>query len=100
MPLDFKAGAIEGGADLAKAGAAEAPKTILQTVKLLRGKLGNALASGELKGTVADYIKLIQLEKELGDAEPRHIKVSWVQTEKEEAEFKARYGQDHDPKAG
>jgi len=56
----------------------------------LRGKLGAALTSGELKGTLADYIKLIQLEKELGDDEPRRIEVSWVHSEEERAALEAR----------
>jgi hypothetical protein len=99
MSAEITFNAKEGGADLAKAGAAEAPKTILQTVKLLRGKLGNALATGELKGTLADYIKLIQLEKELGDEQPREIKVGWVQSEEEAAAFRARYEKNDGPQA-
>ena len=54
-------------------GATEAPRSIAETVTLLREKLGDALVKGELKGTLADYIKLIQLEKEVTEDEIREI---------------------------
>jgi hypothetical protein len=77
MPGRYKPPAIEVEADHANAGSAESPKSIAETVKLLREKLGDSLAKGELKGTLADYIKLIQLEKEITEDEPRDIVVRW-----------------------
>jgi hypothetical protein len=37
-----------------------------------------------VKATLGDYIRLVQLRRELGDDEPREIKVTWV--DKVEAE--------------
>jgi hypothetical protein len=43
-----------------------------------------------VKATLTDYIRLLQLRRELGDEEPREIKVTWVdsgsETEKSESE--------------
>ena len=36
------------------------------------------LQDNDLKLTLADYLKLIQMEKEIDDGEPREIKVTWV----------------------
>lgn len=37
-----------------------------------------------VKATLGDYIRLVQLRRELGDDEPEEIKVTWVdRTEKE-----------------
>jgi hypothetical protein len=77
MPGRYKPRAIEVEADVANAGSAESPKSIAETVRLLREKLGDSLAKGELKGTLADYIKLIQLEKEVTEDEPRDVVVTW-----------------------
>jgi len=33
------------------------------------------------KASLADYIRLVQLRKELSDDEPREIKVTWVDNE-------------------
>ncbi|HXP87571.1 MAG TPA: hypothetical protein VN841_22755 [Bryobacteraceae bacterium] len=79
MPVRHKPPANEVEADIANAGSAESPKSIGETVRLLREKLGDSLAKGELKGTLADYIKLIQLEKEITEDEPREIVVSWTE---------------------
>jgi hypothetical protein len=38
------------------------------------------------KGTLGDYIKLIQLEKDLADDEPAEIKVTWVDPEWKESD--------------
>ena len=44
------------------------------------------LASDEVKPTVGDLIRLLQLEQELNDEEPKEIRVSWVEpSEKEHA---------------
>jgi hypothetical protein len=36
------------------------------------------LKGSDLKLTLADYLKLIQMEKEIDDGKPREIKVTWV----------------------
>ena len=41
------------------------------------------LASDELKPTVGDFIRLVQLDKELTEEQPREIKVSWVEPEEQ-----------------
>lgn len=45
------------------------------------------LGEGDVKATVADYIRLVQLQKELADEAPGEITVTWVDPERsEEAE--------------
>ena len=39
------------------------------------------LEAGDVKATVADYIRLVQLQKELEEDEPTEIKVTWVDPE-------------------
>ena len=39
------------------------------------------LGEGDVKATVSDYIRLVQLQKELEEAEPRDIEVRWVDPE-------------------
>lgn len=42
------------------------------------------LKSDQLKPSVGDFIRLLQLEKELEEERPREIKVSWVEPREEE----------------
>jgi hypothetical protein len=42
-------------------------------------KLEATFKKKPLKGTLADYIRLVQLRQELGDEEPREIRVTWVE---------------------
>lgn len=37
------------------------------------------LEKKELKGTLGDFIRLLQLEKELEDEQPKEIEVRWVE---------------------
>jgi len=37
------------------------------------------LTEKEVKATLGDYIKLVQLQKEMDDEQPREIKVTWVE---------------------
>lgn len=39
------------------------------------------LSEQGVKVTLADYIRLVQLQKELADDEPREIRVTWVDQE-------------------
>jgi hypothetical protein len=47
-------------------------------------KFEQKLESDEFKPTVGDFIRLLQLEKELEDEQPKEIKVSWVEPEEKE----------------
>ena len=42
------------------------------------------LDSNELKATIGDFIRLLQIEKELEVEEPRDIKVTWVESNQAE----------------
>lgn len=42
------------------------------------------LQQEEVKGTVADYLRLIQVMKEMGDERPREIEITWVNSLREE----------------
>jgi hypothetical protein len=48
-------------------------------VKKVLENIGQKLESNELKPTVGDFIRLLQLEKELDEESPKEIKVSWVE---------------------
>ena len=50
-------------------------------VEELIEKVERNLAKNDVKATVADYIRLVQLKKELEEDEPRDIEVKWVETE-------------------
>jgi len=39
-----------------------------------------------LKATLGDYIRLVQLQKDLDDEPPNEMKVTWVDAEKKQAE--------------
>ncbi len=44
------------------------------------------LESNEVKATIGDFIRLLQLEKELEKDRPRDIRVTWVEPAPEELE--------------
>ena len=44
-------------------------------------KMEANLKATDFKASLADYLKLVQIEKEVGDDEPKEIKVTWVQPE-------------------
>jgi hypothetical protein len=53
-----------------------------RVVGTLLKKLEQKLSDDELRATLGDYIRLVQLRKELeDDDEPREIKVTWVEPE-------------------
>ena len=57
---------------------AEIVRDLLKSVEV---KLGGP----EVKVTLADYIRLVQLKKELDEDEPREIRVTWVEPEEKES---------------
>jgi hypothetical protein len=57
-----------------------------EVVKKLLEKVEQKLTGEDVKATLGDYIKLIQLQKELEDEQTREIKVTWVEPEAAESE--------------
>jgi hypothetical protein len=53
-------------------------------VGTLLKKVERKLSGGEVKASLGDYIKLVQLQKELEEDETREIKVTWVEPGSEE----------------
>jgi urease gamma subunit len=45
-------------------------------------KMEERLTSEDVKPSVADYLKLLQMAKEFGDDTPKEITVTWVEPEK------------------
>lgn len=55
-------------------------------VKKLLKQVERKLSENEVKVTLGDYIRLVQLEKELEEDEPREIKVTWVNPEENDSD--------------
>lgn len=55
-------------------------------VREIRKRVENRLTKEDVKATLGDYIRLVQLEKELDEDEPREIKVTWIEPVKTESE--------------
>jgi hypothetical protein len=54
-------------------------KTRAEVVKELLGTVEAKMAAGELKATLGDYIRLLQMEKEMGLATKTELKVTWIE---------------------
>jgi hypothetical protein len=52
-----------------------------KVVKKLLEKVEQKLSEEEVKASLADYIRLVQFQKELEEEQPREIKVTWVEPE-------------------
>jgi len=50
-----------------------------QVVKNMLTQMEAKIGSDQMKATMGDYIRLVQLHKELDDEAPREIKVTWVE---------------------
>jgi hypothetical protein len=62
--------------------------TRAQMVERILKRLETAFATEKaMKATLGDYIRLVQLRKELEDDEPREIKVTWVEPEETKSEL-------------
>ena len=57
-----------------------------EIIEQILEKVEQRLAEGDGKATVGDYIRLVQLQKELEEEEPGEITVRWVELEKTERE--------------
>ena len=71
----------DAGDEKKKSGQAEVVRQLLAGVE-------EKLKGPELKVTLADYIRLVQLQKELEQEEPREIRVRWVDRESESSSEK------------
>jgi len=57
-----------------------------QAVKSMLTKIETKMKGDQMKATLGDYIRLVQLHKELDDESPKEIRVTWVEpAEKESA---------------
>jgi hypothetical protein len=70
-------------ADPTKEEVAKAHATVV--TKLLKN-MELKLSGKDAKASLGDYIRLVQLQKELDDDAPREIRVTWVETGTETAE--------------
>jgi hypothetical protein len=55
-------------------------------VQKILERMEDKLSHADVKATLTDYIRLVQLEKELKEEEPREIKVTWIEPAKTESE--------------
>jgi hypothetical protein len=60
-------------------------KTQAEIIATIRKKVEIKLRK-DAKATLGDYIRLLQLQKDLEDADLREIKVTWVEPAKTESE--------------
>jgi hypothetical protein len=81
MPEARKGEAASGAAGKTKKGVRRKSKKriVSEAIAKIEGKL----SSGEVKATVGDFIRLLQLEKELEEEQPREVKVAWVEPSRE-----------------
>ena len=55
-------------------------------MKRILSEVEKKIDAGEVKASLGDYIRLVQLHKELDEEQqPREIKVTWVEPETESA---------------
>jgi len=54
-------------------------KARAKAVKKILLKVEKKMSAGDLKATLGDYIKLIQLSKEMGEEPKTEIKVIWIE---------------------
>ena len=59
-------------------------KTQAAVVKKLLKNVEKKLGGEDVKATLGDYIRLVQLQQELEEEEPKDIKVTWVDPKPEE----------------
>src|SRR6266404_877362 len=57
------------------------PQSQAVVVKKLLENLEKKLSGDQVKASMGDYIRLVQLQKELDEESPREMKVTWVEPE-------------------
>jgi hypothetical protein len=50
-----------------------------QAVRTMLTKIETKMKGDKMKATLGDYIRLVQLHKELDDESPKEIRVTWVE---------------------
>ena len=50
-----------------------------QAVKHMLTEIETKMKGNQMKATLGDYIRLVQLHKELDDESPKEIRVTWVE---------------------
>ncbi len=50
-----------------------------QAVRSMLNKIETKMKGNQMKATLGDYIRLVQLHKELDDESPKEIRVTWVE---------------------
>lgn len=50
-----------------------------KAVKSMLTKIEKKMSGDQMKATLGDYIRLVQLHKELDDESPKEIRVTWVE---------------------
>jgi hypothetical protein len=50
-----------------------------QAVKCMLTRIETKMKGDKMKATLGDYIRLVQLHKELDDESPKEIRVTWVE---------------------
>lgn len=59
-------------------------RSVKKAIELFEQKL----AQGEVKPTVGEYVRLLELQKEISADEPREIRVTWVEPDETESSTK------------
>jgi hypothetical protein len=65
-------------------GAGERHRDNVALIRKAIQNIENKLETNEVKATIGDFIRLLQMEKELEIEEPRDIKVTWVDSNETE----------------
>lgn len=60
------------------------PDKVATVRKLLKKIEAKLLTSQDVKATLGDFIRLLQLQQELEGEQPRDIQVTWVSTSEED----------------
>lgn len=55
-----------------------APRSKVSGIQALLNKFEGGIANAELKISVTEYIRLVQLESEMEPDEPRKVEVTWI----------------------
>jgi hypothetical protein len=56
----------------------ETAQQIRDAVNNILENLQTKMSKGEMKATLGDFIRLVQLQKEMGEEQPSEITVFWV----------------------
>ena len=63
----------------AAAGKKPEEKTLTKTVKEILDTVGAKMKDGDVKASVGDYIRLLQLQKELAEEPKPAMRVTWIE---------------------